>query len=232
MESPTPLGYGSDTPVSQVLGPVIYHGEVSSCLDGLAGIGEPITASAAINAAKPALAEAAAIIKSIGNVTLPGTPGSKVGQEEDELNVPEPQQGTQNEVQQDIPTADSQPVPTDEPMQEPLPSGDGPSTTVEPTTTGNGATQRSSKAPAQTGDTPKRGIGQWAKDNPILVLGAVSAVIALGFVVWKAVSKPPTTGDSINGLEEDAEAQGGQPEPPDDREGGEATGRRRFRAML
>ncbi len=70
LPSITPLGFGSDSPVSDILGPVIYHGEIATAVNGLGSLGEPVTAAAAIAAATAILGSVAAVLKSVGDVAI------------------------------------------------------------------------------------------------------------------------------------------------------------------
>jgi hypothetical protein len=208
MPSMTPLGYGSDTSVSEILGPVIYQGEVVAPLNGLGSLGE-VTAAAAIAAATAILGSVAAVLKSVGDVKNGGAPGASAGGDEAAFTVPEYQETATDPQGGGQPTDASAPVPYTETSQEIVPTDSQSTTalepmTVEPITSENGSNQRSS-SPPPTDTKPTNKVVQWAKDNPLIAFGVIpAAAVTLGYAIWKAVQtqKPKkVAGNAVNGLD-------------------------------
>jgi hypothetical protein len=201
----TPLGYGSDTPVSEILGPAIYQGEVTAYLNGLGSLGEPVTAAAAIAAATALLGSVAAVLKSVGDVKAGGAPGAAASGDEAGLTIPEytdPGGGGQ----QALPPADAgapDPGQGIVPMDEAVPT-DSALPIVEPITSEGGSNQRTANSDPNA-EPKKPGIVQWAKDNPVLAFGVIpAAALTLSYAIWKAVQaqKPKKAKNGpVNGLD-------------------------------
>jgi hypothetical protein len=185
------------TPVSEILGPVIYQDEVAMPLNGLGSLGE-VTAAAAIAAATAMLGAVAAVLKSVGDVKAGGAPGTPAPGDEAGMAIPQYPETTASEASLPAPHMEQGGmVPGD-------PGEGGNFMPTEETPGSQPGNQRTAESP--TGEEPKANKAvQWAKDNPLIAFGVIpAAAITLGYVIWKAASSPKSrkgTGGAVNGLD-------------------------------
>lgn len=159
------------TRIQDILGYDIYASEVLPVtgVSGLSGLGEPITASAAVAAATAVLGTIAVLLKQ--------KDGGLPGEASTGLNPVNSQ------------TPDLMPDSSNIPGYE-----------------------TSEEFPPEAGRTPqpppdeKRSIGQWAKDNPLLVGAIGVAVVGGGYLAYKALQ--PKADTALSGPSGDAKSDG------------------------
>lgn len=201
LPSITPLGYGSDTSIQDILGPGIYQSESVATLNGHNGLGSlgEVTAAAAIAAATAMLGAIAAVLKSVGDVTKGGQPGAAAATEEAAITIPADASTVAPGVTEHTDSPATDPG-SPSPEMEVIPQREAAEATVEPISEDQGSSLRTSGGEQAT--EPKKGIVQWAKDNPLLAFGVIPVAAAtLGYVIWKAVQSKPRRGSPVNGLE-------------------------------
>lgn len=157
------LGYVydlSNATVEDILGPELTDYETRDQLNGLAGLGEPVSASAAVAAAMGVLGTIAGLLKMVKEI--------KEGQISDdpiETVRPTGSDAFSSGMDLDLMTA----------------AGDN---SIDLFESGNTGSNKQEGDPAKT-----KGIGQWVKDNPLLAGVIVVGVAAGGYLIYKKATQ-------------------------------------------
>ncbi len=195
------LAFGSNSHVSEILGPTIYFGEVATAINGNNGLGSlvEVTTAAAIAAATDLLGAIAAVVQSVGDVTRGGVPGEADADGETAIAVPESAVPANEKQSEEVPApmVDCTPAPLMEPQQVPDVTTDSARLVVEPIDR-DASSPSFDQTDSETG--PNVGIVEVEiDDSPLIFRLNTEAAPKLGNAVSNTMYKPPMPGNAAKG---------------------------------